>query len=117
MSDVTLWWAKAGQGFFLGIESGNQVEQAQDVEGNQCPAGRAYEPQIAALPSQRDTDLDDDAKAGTIHVGEVDEIQQDISGPAGNQLFQPVSQQLALTIADGGPALEVQDGDVAGFTN
>jgi len=108
---------EAGEGIVLIVEGGDQVQQAQNVERKQCAAGRAYETQVAALPSKPGTNLYDDAESGTIHVTEVGEIQQDLAGAIGDQLFQLGSQQIALTIADGGPALKVQDGDIAGLAD
>jgi hypothetical protein len=116
LRDVTLR-AEAGQGVVFVVKGGDQVQQAKNVERKQRAASRAYEPQVTALASKGHTCFNDDAEAGTIYMAQAGEIQQELARAVGDQLFQPGSQQLALTIVDGGPSLKVQNGDIARFTN
>jgi hypothetical protein len=116
LSGVT-FGVEAGQGFILGVEGGDQVQQPQEVERQQCTTSRPYKPQVAAPIPKADAYFDDNAEAGTIYVAQVRKIQQDLARAVADQLFQSGSQEFTLTIADGSPSLKVQDGDIAGSTN
>src|SRR5262245_54922891 len=116
VSGVTLE-AKAGQGLIFVVEGRDHVQEAKGVERQQGTAGRPYKSQVATLVAKAGIYLNDDAEAGTIYVAQSCEIQQELASPIGDQFFQLGSQQLALTVADGRPSLEVQDGDIAGFTD
>ena len=116
VSGVTLG-AEAGQGLIFVVEGGDHVQETKGVERQQGTAGRPYKSQVATLVAKTGVYLNEDAETGAINVTQSGEIQQQPAGPAGDQFFQLGSQQLALTVADGRPSPEVQDDDVAGFTD
>ena len=99
--------AEAGKRIGFVVEGADQVEQAQDVEGHQRGTARPYDAQVATLVASGDAYLDDDAEAGTIHVGEFGEIEHKLASAIGDELIQTGSEQVALTVADGRPAAQV----------
>jgi len=104
---------EAGHGLGLILETRDDFEQVQHAEYLAHAATRTEESQAATLACERDISRSNDAKAGTIDLAQVCEIQEQLAHAAVEQALETAAQQLAFTVADGRPSAKVQYGDIA----
>src|ERR1700690_278133 len=106
--------AEAGDGFFFVRVRGNGIDEARKLEHFADVAGGIEELKAAAVGLQSAERSHQSADAGAVHLRAADGIAEDV---AGRRLREPAQLRAkrVITCADGDAALQIKNGDVAGF--
>jgi hypothetical protein len=105
---------ETGEGGGFIVEAGDDILKVEGFEDEQDVAVRAEELEVAVAIAERGEGADDGAEAGAIELDDVFEIEQDVPGAGVNE-FAELGAEDVVGTADGGLALEVQDGDAGGL--
>ena len=107
--------AEGGDGFGFVGERGNGIDEASELEDFADVADRVENFEAAALAIESDEGAHDGADAGTVHLRNAGEIY-DYVGRAGVGEFAKFDVESVVAGANGDAALQIQDGDRAGFS-